>query len=103
MPCALPIRSEEHTSELQSHDNLVCRLLLEKNKRDARGPCPLREHGACARRPPHSAGGCMRPHSQPAALNAALGGGAGSRGFFFLYGRGPHDLPHLPPPPPLAS
>src|SRR3954467_13649061 len=27
--CALPIRSEEHTSELQSHDNLVCRLLLE--------------------------------------------------------------------------
>src|SRR3954462_15305686 len=29
--CALPIRSEEHTSELQSHDNLVCRRLLEKN------------------------------------------------------------------------
>src|SRR3954464_6424216 len=25
------LRSEEHTSELQSHDNLVCRLLLEKN------------------------------------------------------------------------
>src|SRR3954467_12654502 len=24
------MRSEEHTSELQSHDNLVCRLLLEK-------------------------------------------------------------------------
>src|ERR1022692_2094447 len=30
MPCALPIRSEEHTSELQSPCNLVCRLLLEK-------------------------------------------------------------------------
>src|SRR3954462_2461857 len=29
--CAL--RSEEHTSELQSHDNLLCRLLLEKKKR----------------------------------------------------------------------
>src|SRR5438477_6174706 len=29
------IRSEEHTSELQSHVNLVCRLLLEKkNQRD---------------------------------------------------------------------
>src|SRR5260370_2250695 len=27
------IRSEEHTSELQSHLNLVCRLLLEKKKR----------------------------------------------------------------------
>src|SRR5260370_7088260 len=31
--CALPIRSEEHTSELQSHLNLVCRLLLEKKKK----------------------------------------------------------------------
>src|SRR5260370_29840315 len=27
-----PERSEEHTSELQSHLNLVCRLLLEKKK-----------------------------------------------------------------------
>src|SRR5207237_4715093 len=30
------IRSEEHTSELQSHLNLVCRLLLEKKKEDIR-------------------------------------------------------------------
>src|SRR3954466_1329565 len=30
-------RSEEHTSELQSHDNLVCRLLLEKK---ATAPAP---------------------------------------------------------------
>src|SRR5260370_23912037 len=29
-----PLRSEEHTSELQSHLNLVCRLLLEKKKRE---------------------------------------------------------------------
>src|SRR2546430_11376314 len=28
-------RSEEHTSELQSQSNLVCRLLLEKKKEDA--------------------------------------------------------------------
>src|SRR5947208_7804828 len=28
-----PARSEEHTSELQSPDHLVCRLLLEKKKR----------------------------------------------------------------------
>src|SRR5688572_10012351 len=27
---AVPVRSEEHTSELQSQSNLVCRLLLEK-------------------------------------------------------------------------
>src|SRR2546430_10005097 len=26
----LPVRSEEHTSELQSQSNIVCRLLLEK-------------------------------------------------------------------------
>src|SRR5438477_9297336 len=30
-------RSEEHTSELQSHVNLVCRLLLEKKKQHSRG------------------------------------------------------------------
>src|SRR5690242_20844334 len=30
--CAGGTRSEEHTSELQSHVNLVCRLLLEKKK-----------------------------------------------------------------------
>src|SRR5258706_9786066 len=29
------VRSEEHTSELQSLTNLVCRLLLEKKKKDA--------------------------------------------------------------------
>src|SRR3954467_790654 len=42
--CALPIRSEEHTSELQSHDNLVCRLLLEKKislTRQYRSPCSI--------------------------------------------------------------
>src|SRR5690242_21377364 len=40
------IRSEEHTSELQSHVNLVCRLLLEKKKRNARLiSCELRVRG----------------------------------------------------------
>src|SRR5260221_1898546 len=31
-------RSEEHTSELQSHSDLVCRLLLEKKKAQVRTP-----------------------------------------------------------------
>src|SRR5437773_2378193 len=31
-PTARDARSEEHTSELQSHHELVCRLLLEKKK-----------------------------------------------------------------------
>src|SRR2546428_1333545 len=32
-PLALRMRSEEHTSELQSRSDLVCRLLLEKKKK----------------------------------------------------------------------
>src|SRR5438477_1521252 len=32
-------RSEEHTSELQSHVNLVCRLLLEKKKKKKNKRC----------------------------------------------------------------
>src|SRR2546430_9046921 len=31
-------RSEEHTSELQTQSNLVCRLLLEKKRRSCYGP-----------------------------------------------------------------
>src|SRR3989454_7400933 len=34
-------RSEEHTSELQSPCNLVCRLLLEKKKKKRRDVAPL--------------------------------------------------------------
>src|SRR5690242_20985688 len=37
------IRSEEHTSELQSHVNLVCRLLLEKKKHH-NTPSPHQHH-----------------------------------------------------------
>src|SRR5688572_32283573 len=32
----LHLRSEEHTSELQSQSNLVCRLLLEKKKKESK-------------------------------------------------------------------
>src|SRR5438034_6418780 len=35
-PPASRSRSEEHTSELQSHSDLVCRLLLEKKKNDTK-------------------------------------------------------------------
>src|SRR5699024_12053469 len=34
--CRIPPRSEEHTSELQSRFDLVCRLLLEKKKKHQR-------------------------------------------------------------------
>src|SRR5260370_3413675 len=39
-PCS-PWRSEEHTSELQSHLNLVCRLLLEKKKKSTKSACTI--------------------------------------------------------------
>src|SRR5579864_9674723 len=35
-PGVCSLRSEEHTSELQSHDNLVCRLLLAKKKQESK-------------------------------------------------------------------
>src|SRR2546430_13507577 len=37
-------RSEEHTSELQSQSNLVCRLLLEKKKKAVTRPVPHVDH-----------------------------------------------------------
>src|SRR5258708_11947607 len=45
-----PWRSEEHTSELQSPDHLVCRLLLEKKESEIRLVNPghdVSEHAGC--------------------------------------------------------
>src|SRR5260370_19768204 len=41
--CCVLRRSEEHTSELQSHLNLVCRLLLEKKKKRSQLSDPSRQ------------------------------------------------------------
>src|SRR5438094_6616254 len=38
LPAVEAMRSEEHTSELQSPYDLVCRLLLEKKKQENTGP-----------------------------------------------------------------
>src|SRR5256885_7702774 len=46
-------RSEEHTSELQSPCNLVCRLLLEKKKKYT--PISRGMRPGTTRRPPHTA------------------------------------------------
>src|SRR2546430_10089198 len=43
-------RSEEHTSELQSQSNLVCRLLLEKKNHTPHSCLP--ERNTCVRCPP---------------------------------------------------
>src|SRR5687768_17794215 len=39
-PEQVRVRSEEHTSELQSRLHLVCRLLLEKKKQNTEDTCP---------------------------------------------------------------
>src|SRR5260370_6703994 len=44
--CSMQERSEEHTSELQSHLNLVCRLLLEKKKTERRKRRPIMPVGS---------------------------------------------------------
>src|SRR5256884_1453706 len=57
-----PIRSEEHTSELQSRLHLVCRLLLEKKK----SPAPLNKFIASESfrvRPLRRAHSCTAPPS----------------------------------------
>src|SRR5438034_4371945 len=40
-------RSEEHTSELQSHSDLVCRLLLEKKKKKKYKKHNITKYGTC--------------------------------------------------------
>src|SRR2546430_39247 len=72
-------RSEEHTSELQSQSNLVCRLLLEKKKK-TRGPCRVGQLGvavAAARRAPprclRCGRACRAPGDVPGAPRRAAG------------------------------
>src|SRR6266478_9581009 len=42
-PAGRLARSEEHTSELQSQSNLVCRLLLEKKKKTTHNPYSVKK------------------------------------------------------------
>src|SRR2546430_2933569 len=96
------LRSEEHTSELQSQSNLECRLLLEKNT--ARGndaSATAWPPGTACVAGPESYQGCcwaVRPctdSSQRASTDEAgalrYGGGTWSR---------PRTLPPPPPPTP---
>src|SRR3982751_1775336 len=53
-----PPRSEEHTSELQSRSDLVCRLLLEKKKKDTRTSARCGSGAAVARSASHPRSVC---------------------------------------------
>src|SRR5947207_8175423 len=56
-------RSEEHTSELQSHSDLVCRLLLEKKKTNGREAIKHKGKPKVARKPRHTPE-TLTPHHQ---------------------------------------
>src|ERR1022692_4644504 len=76
-----PPRSEEHTSELQSPCNLVCRLLLEKKKTPRSSEFALQG---------------KNPISPLAGV--AVKGSSDSNRFFFFSGGGPPDFNSLPSP-----
>src|SRR3954465_9118605 len=97
--CAL--RSEEHTSELQSHDNLVCRLLIEKTQSavaEARGLTPSSDRAGLA-------GGAGRGvwarevGGTPRAEGIVWASGVSV--FFFLKERAPPVFSPFPHPPPF--
>src|SRR3954462_3135803 len=98
--CAL--RSEEHTSELQSHDNLVCRLLLEKMKHVGQGVSgqEASEYSGAPVR-----GGRRRPSLTPLLPAPPLRRPTSHLphvSFFFFYSPArppsPPSPPHPPPP-----
>src|SRR3954466_5116670 len=94
-------RSEEHTSELQSHDNLVCRLLLEKKN------IRCRHRGADAILARDSVDRPRRALLSARAMRSTVAGpGSGdgpptSTAFFFFIDAATTESYPLPPPAPL--
>src|SRR4051795_4805576 len=90
-------RSEEHTSELQSHSHLVCRLLLEKKKYEAgkhghhgtgKGP-----HGEGHARPVAAA---QAPRWRPVHVALSHCKPLGPKPFFFFSDWAPPKIYPLP-------
>src|ERR1039457_3440533 len=92
-------RSEEHTSELQSPCNLVCRLLLEKKKKKTN---PETHTTSTARPPLHGVAHMAAPRGRQARVGSRVVHCAGvdiSFLFFFLMMRPPPKSPLFPHPP----
>src|SRR4051795_5884132 len=96
----LPIRSEEHTSELQSHSHLVCRLLLEKKRKNAVMTRSYATGGGAASVVADAAlrASALARSAHHARLSRALP--HLSFVFFFYLTRRPQFSPLSPPPPP---
>src|SRR6202167_706800 len=95
----LPPRSEEHTSELQSPGDLVCRLLLEKKKRAITSPrTRSRVNGdqQVYTRAHALASSLLRIASAPTVRPAVRS--CSSYVFFFLNDRAPPEISPLPLP-----
>src|SRR5256885_6741026 len=88
-PLSVAARSEEHTSELQSPCNLVCRLLLEKTIEVAGLEAPLDARRVHLHRAPHAAVPRRRERLRPAPAAPAPAPDAPP----------PHPSPARPPRP----
>src|SRR6202034_2639686 len=93
-------RSEEHTSELQSQSNLVCRLLLEKNETIASTGSGYDRRRSAGRAAPR------RDQQAEAGRRVRLGAPHPSavlplRAVVFFKERGAPEEPHPSPPRPL--
>src|SRR3990170_3083557 len=97
-------RSEEHTSELQSPDHLVCRLLLDKNS--------IENRSCSARASPMSSSNSSQMRRARVRFRGAPREGAVSRVrprrrrfrvFFFLNDGAPPEISPFPPPAPLRT
>src|ERR1039457_5397099 len=93
--CALPIRSEEHTSELQSPCNLVCRLLLEK-KNLVVGQIDVGTRTINWKRLRRPVVGRRHVHEDQVVRTLSA---AQVVIFFFLVGGPPRESPQFPPAP----
>src|SRR3954463_15312100 len=91
--CKKCARSEEHTSELQSHDNIVCRLLLEKKTiRSYRKGSRFTLTKGSVSLPKNTGRWSGAPRLTPAQ-------GPRSIDFFFSADGPPPSQPLFPPPP----
>src|SRR3954449_12485298 len=84
-PRRIPVtRSEEHTSELQSHSHLVCRLLLEKKKTSNQAKAEQQSPDA-ARQPSHHAAGTGKPPQSRRLPSTRLSTRSCSPSSFFFF------------------